>query len=232
MEMRGRIVGRAFRSWETFLLNRNYSRTLFLTDDNRDAALRLCKRKNHLMVNHPGISTSEFAPADHKENMVVFVGKFDVRKGVHDVLEVARALPKIPFLMIGWGTLEEELKSKASANVSFARIEDRDGLRRSLARATCFFLPSQGEGFPVAILEAMASGCAVVSTVPVSFAGVRVAPGDRNAMTAAIQRLWENPDEAIRLGARNRDLASSFSWEAHAIKLISIYREVLSERER
>ena len=231
MEMRGRMVGNAFRYWETFLLKREYARTLFLTEDNHEAALHLCRRKDRLLVNFPGISTSEFAPADRKENMVVFVGKFDVRKGVYDVLEVARALPQVPFLMIGWGALESELKSTAPENIRFSPIEDRDGLRRTLARASCFFLPSQGEGFPVAILEAMASGCAIVSTVPVSFEGMRVSPGDRSAMIAAIKALWENPDTAVQFGRRNRELASSFNWEAHVSKLINIYRTVISEQE-
>jgi glycosyltransferase involved in cell wall biosynthesis len=231
LEMRGPILGRAFRYWENFLVNRDFSRVLFLTDDNRETAVRLRNGPERLLVNHPGISTSEFSPAENKENMVVFVGKYDVRKGVHDVLEVARALPQVPFVMIGWGALEKELKSEAPQNVQFYPIEDRDALRRSLARAACFFLPSQGEGFPVALLEAMASGCAVVSTVPVNFAGVRVAPGDRSAMIAGIKRLWQEPGEMIRLGKINAELASKFSWEAHASRLINVYREVLSERE-
>lgn len=231
LAMRGKIIGRAFRRWENFLVRRNFDRTLFLTEDNQQTALRLCNRPSHFLVIHPGIDADEFSPADQKENMVVFVGKFDVRKGVDDVLEVARALPDIPFVMIGWGALEEQLKSRATQNVRFYPIDDRQGLRRFLARATCFFLPSQGEGFPVALLEAMASGCAVVSTVPVDFAGARVSPGDRNAMISAIKKLWEDPAEAIRLGNMNAESATRFSWEAHVSRLVEIYREVLSERK-
>ena len=229
IEMRGPVVGRACMYWERVLLSRHFSQTLFLSEDNRDQALKLCGSSDRFAVIPPGIDCNEFSSDPEKQNIVVFVGKFDTRKGVYDVLNVACALPQIPFVMIGWGALADSLRSIASSNVSFHPIEDRDGLRRWLACASIFFLPSVGEGYPVALLEAMASGCAIVSTVPVPFEGERVVPGDRNSMINAIRTLWECPAKARRAGKINTERAKQCSWHGHVAKLISIYRAVLAD---
>jgi len=232
IDMRGPVVGRAYMYWEKLLATRGFSRLLFLTEDNREAAIRLGARAAHTSVNRLGITPGEFVSALEKENIVLFVGKFDVRKGVYDVLEVARALPHVPFVMIGWGSLESELRTLAPQNVRFYSIEDRSGLRNWMGRASTFLLPSRGEGFPLALLEAMASGCAAVATVSVDFEGAHVAPGDREAMIASIKKLWAHPDEARRLGEINAELAKQFSWENHISRLIAVYREVIDEGRR
>ena len=229
IEMRGPMVGRACMYWERILLRRRFSQTLFLSEDNRDQAIKLCGSSGRFLVTPPGIDPNEFSSDPEKQNIVVFVGKFDVRKGVYDVVEVARELPQVPFVMIGWGSSEESLRSMAPSNVSFHPIEDRNGLRRWLACASIFFLPSVGEGYPIALLEAMASGCAIVSTVPVPFEGEKVAPGDRNSMIKAIRALWECPAKARNAGRINSETAKQCSWQTHVSKLISIYRAVLSD---
>ena len=231
-DMRGPLLGRMWMFWEKLLVRRNFSRLLFLTEDNREAAIHLGADRKRTVVNVPGIVAGEFSPAAVKDNIVVFVGKFDVRKGIFDVLEVARALPCVPFFMIGWGSREAELRSMAPANVRIFTQPQRAVIRDCVGRAAIFLLPSRGEGFPVALLEAMAAGCAVVASVPLHFEGFRVAPGDRTAMIRAIAALWQNPAEARRLGETNIGLANQYSWDEHVNRLLQVYREVLDERHR
>jgi len=164
----------------------------------------------------------------HKE--VLFVGKFDARKGVYDVLEVARALPQIHFRMIGYRGKEEDLRQTAPPNVEISSFQERGALQEAFARASIFFLPSKGEGFPVALTEAMASGCAVVSSVPLTFEGISVGPGDRKQMVEAISRLWSDPAETARMGKENVELAKAYTWERHVDMLLRTYRETLEDQ--
>jgi glycosyltransferase involved in cell wall biosynthesis len=88
-----------------------------------------------------------------------------------------------------------------------------------MGAATLFALPSivapdgQMEGIPVALMEAMASGKAVVSTtlsgipelVENGTSGVLVPPGDSKALARALRSLLENPERARILGQRAQE---------------------------
>ena len=84
-----------------------------------------------------------------------------------------------------------------------------------------FFLPSRKETFGLVILEAMASGCAVVSTSPLDFRGARVAPGDVPAMIGAIDHIWSDRRMALNFGEENRRLAESRGQERQQLMKIS-----------
>jgi glycosyltransferase involved in cell wall biosynthesis len=80
-------------------------------------------------------------------------------------------------------------------------------------RARVFALPSQGEGMPIAMLEAMAAGLPVVAT-PVGgvgdvirddVEGILVPPSDPSALGRALSQLVENPDRARAMGDRARE---------------------------
>jgi glycosyltransferase involved in cell wall biosynthesis len=76
----------------------------------------------------------------------------------------------------------------------------------------------RGTNMSVAMLEAMAAGCAVIgSTMPISHArilaegrGVPVAPGDVEAMTQALARLLAHPEEARAAGERARSFVCTY----------------------
>lgn len=100
---------------------------------------------------------------------VVSVGRLSYEKGV-DLLLDALAEPvlrehELSVVIVGDGPLREVLESKARTlhlEVEFAgAMLDPDSILR---RSKIFALPSRSEGHPLALLEAMASGC-----VPVAF---------------------------------------------------------------
>ncbi|HJT86943.1 MAG TPA: glycosyltransferase family 4 protein, partial [Bryobacteraceae bacterium] len=162
-------------------------------------------------------------------DVVLFAGKFERRKGVVEVIETARALPEVRFRMLGWGPEKTFLERSAPPNVEISG-ETGEEYRASLGRARIFFFPSRAETFGIVLIEALASGCAIVSSVPLDFAGARVQPGDSAAMVEAIRRLWEQPEACREAGIQNLKLAARYSWDAYTSSVLDLYSTVLASR--
>lgn len=106
-------------------------------------------------------------------------------------------------------------------------------LSRLLSSVDLFVLPSEAEGIPLALQEAMTHGVPVVATYAAGYAHafektdiVSVAR-DSGSVRAALRRLADDPAERARLAARSRAVgASSFSLEAFADAYETLYREL------
>ncbi len=90
--------------------------------------------------------------------------------------------------------------------------------------------PSQSEGLPIAVLEAMSYGKAVIgSDIPenmelLSESGVPVPVGDTNALAHAILDLVRDPMQASALGRLSREIVESdYHWDDIAKKTSAVY---------
>jgi glycosyltransferase involved in cell wall biosynthesis len=93
-------------------------------------------------------------------------------------------------------------------------VHDRETLRQYLCAADFYVLPSRSEGFPNALIEAMACGLPVVASdiagVPDIVVrggepgGLLVPPGDNHALYEAISRLVDDPALRSRLARQAR----------------------------
>ena len=84
------------------------------------------------------------------------------------MIRTAQELPDIKFMIVGKGREMNRLKSIAPKNVKFLGFVPEKRLIDLYSRALVFCLPSIGETFGFVQLEAMASGCAIVSTIPLT----------------------------------------------------------------
>ncbi len=108
----------------------------------------------------------------HDVPRVLFVGNLSERKGVSDLLQALAqtALADVPLKLTlagggdiaGYAAKAERLG--VSGKVHFHGWAGQDELARLLAEADVLVLPSYDEGLPLAILEALAHGVAVVCT--------------------------------------------------------------------
>jgi glycosyltransferase involved in cell wall biosynthesis len=106
-----------------------------------------------------------------------------------------------------------------------------------LAEWDIFVLASRRDPFPLAVLEAMAMGLAVVGTrvdgVPEQLgedAGLLVEPGDADAIAAAVLRLADSPDLRASLGAAaRRRVERKFTLEQQVAGLERFYYAALGE---
>lgn len=170
-----------------------------------------------------GIDTDSFQPATPEERrqlrrkfhlpefgkVVLFVGRLVEKKGVDLFIEVCRGLPRLHFLMVGDGPL----RPPALANLSWVPFMTPTEMPEVYRTANIFLLPSHGEGFPVSVQEAMATGLPVVISKKQPFgtlleqeAAVLVADRIAVAFSETLIRLSEDHDFARNLGKRAREL--------------------------
>jgi glycosyltransferase involved in cell wall biosynthesis len=111
---------------------------------------------------------------------------------------------------------------------------------RLLRAFDVFALASSHEGMPVALLEAMALGVAVVAArvggvpevVTSGGDGVLVPPGDPAALAAALEELLADPTRAGSLGAAAALTAERFSLEATVRRTQEVYDEAMAGGRR
>ena len=111
---------------------------------------------------------------------------------------------------------------------------DGDQKARAMSRSEIFLLPSTSEGLPVALLEAMAHGRAVVASrvggipevVTDDADGVLVPPGDPGRLAKAVRALAGDPERRARLGQAARERARRLNDEEVSGRLHTIYREL------
>lgn len=224
-KMRGAILGGLSMFVEKFQINHDYDKLIFLSDYARDSALDIGVKKKLTQVIKPGIEFEKYK-VGKKESFVLFVGRLAKQKGLESLLNVARELPEVKFLIVGTGEQEESLKSMATKNVHFLGFVPEKKLIDLYSRALIFCLPSVAETFGFVLLEAMASGCAIVSTVPLDYEGFRVDVEKKDSLKKAIKNLIDNPKVARKMGKINRKKAKKYRWDDFIKNLIKIYDDV------
>lgn len=138
--------------------------------------------------------------------------------------------------IIGGGPLHGALLQQAQALKIASRVEflgDRDDVPDLLANATFVVHPSDSEGSPNAVLEAMACGRAVVATnvgdIPYLLdngkSGFVVACGDDAMLVDRILQLLTDRDLCRRMGAEGRRKAEkAFGLDSLVADTLAVYR--------
>lgn len=181
--------------------------------------------------------------APEEPGRVVFLGRADRNKGIEILLEALASLraqhPQVRLAVGGDGDLaalgrrvESMGMSEAVEILGWLGAGRRD---EELDRAQVFALPSFDEGLPMAMLEAMAHGKAVVVT-PVGgipdvivdgVNGLLVPPADAVALARAIERVVSEPPLGRRLGEAARlTVAQRHSAQEIVARLSSLYQEL------
>ena len=144
----------------------------------------------------------------------LFVGRLSAEKGVRTLLTAWRKNLGLPLRIYGTGPLETELRALVEQErlpVEFCGFGDRQQIYAAMREAAMLVVPSEWyEGFPMVVLEALACGTPVVASrigslgevVVEGITGIHFAPGNANALAAAIVRL--KTDQRLLSAMRNR----------------------------
>jgi glycosyltransferase involved in cell wall biosynthesis len=164
-------------------------------------------------------------------------------KGVEHLVEAASMLFKMgfeaDFLLVGEGplkvTMQRMARSAGLTKVKFVDFIPPALVPKLIRECLMFVLPSIREGFPRTLVEAMASGKAVVAantpTIREGLAGcgVLVKPRDAKSLADAIMNLAGQSAARKALGQKARAAAlTRYDWRHVLSKLSSLYQETLT----
>ncbi|WP_268258151.1 glycosyltransferase family 4 protein [Halopiger djelfimassiliensis] len=180
--------------------------------------------------------------SDTKDQTIVYVSHLSERKGAAEFATAISALVDqqdgLTVHVAGSGQYADRIEQLEDEynEVNYHGYVSEEKKRDLLADGTIFVLPSYAEGLPIAILEAMAAGNAIVSTsvgsipeVITEDRGRVIEPGDPSALRTALQSLCRSNSEVSRMAVRNQEIVQTkYNWECIASELYDTYSELLS----
>jgi glycosyltransferase involved in cell wall biosynthesis len=183
---------------------------------------------------HPTAKTGEFKSRyGIGDGIVLFVGRLEKRKRPDTLVDAALECPETTFVIVGEGKMRRELEGKASRhnNIVFTGYLDSGELAQAFAAADVFVFPSEMETQGMVILEAMAAGCAVLSTDVGSASELldkkNLFPvGDSQALSKKIKALMESGKRLAAEKKENRKVAMKYSIEEMVQKTCRIYGKI------
>lgn len=166
--------------------------------------------------------------------VLVWLGRFTEVKRPDLVVEVAKKLPHLVFVMAGDGELRERIKSIAPDNL---RVVGVHSAAEMWAIADLALLTSDSEGMPLSIIEAQMCGVPVVATNVGSVSEIvehgvtgMLCEKDVDRISTAITELVAKPEMLKKMSnaAKARALGL-FSRDVMVNKHIAVYREILDK---
>lgn len=194
-----------------------------------------------------GVDTScfyrkEFRMREENEPIrFVFVGGTKQLKGLSYMLDAFQMIDhkKATFTIVGADNLSAELKAKYANDVIFAGMIPHDKIGDTLQNYDVMVFPSLGEGFSLAVTEAMACGLPIISSTNTGVNDFIV--DGRNGFIIPVQssdaiakkmRWFINHREQIpEMGENAIKTAKSLTWEMYHKKVAVAVEEII-EREK
>lgn len=161
-----------------------------------------------------GFSTEDF--------IVSFVGSFDERKGVDRLIDAVKDDKDIKLVLIGKGK-----QIQTNEQIIHAGGLPHDEIVTYLNASDVFVLPTRAEGCCNAIVEAVACGLPIISSVGEfnddildSSNSIRINPDSVSEIKEAIEELRNNPKRCNELSEGSTAIAERLTIEARATKIL------------
>jgi len=173
---------------------------------------------------------------------VLFFGRLVLEKGTDLFTQIMLSLQQsglpIQPLIIGAGPAESRMKEELPDGIFTGHLESQE-LATAVASADVLVNPSLTEAFGNVVLEAMASGLAIVAPrVPSTtnllqdgVTGLLCKPGDAKDFISSVRRLVCEPDQRRKLGEAAREAARAYDWDGASEAVFRVYQEAVRGRK-
>lgn len=185
---------------------------------------------------------------DPPQVALAFVGNLLPHKGLLAAVEALSSITVAPWKLIVVGSGPDEASARllsvrlgVSDRVVFLGRRTPDAVERIVGACDALVLPSEVEGLPYVILEAMASSKPVVATrvygIPEAVhdgeTGLLVSPGNVAELSRALRTVIVSADLRERMGRAGRALFEAcFTLERQLAEMSSLYRELATGKRR
>jgi glycosyltransferase involved in cell wall biosynthesis len=201
-------------------------------------------RKTRFIPN--GVNRPEAQPAQlieekfglQKNSYILFLGRIVPEKGLRYLVEAFRQVKTDKKLVIAGGASDtsefmQELKTLASTDqrILFAGFVQGKLLEELYSNAYIYTLPSDLEGMPLSLLEAMSYGnCCLTSDIPecatvVADHGITFRKGDVAELAYTLQALCDDPNQVARYQSQAADyICSRYNWDDVTEQTLALYK--------
>ena len=158
----------------------------------------------------------------HQRKKILFVGRFVEKKGLPVLRELAVQQPEWDFLLVGSGPIDPV--GWQLPNIKLLGRKNRPELAEIFRNSDALVLPSVGEGFPLVIQEAMATGIPVYCGTESAIAdpnatryltGIEIDLGDPQKTAQQFSQEIENGPCGPNLSA-SAYARATYDWDANA----------------
>ncbi|MGJ8648949.1 MAG: glycosyltransferase family 4 protein [Opitutaceae bacterium] len=182
--------------------------------------------------------------------VVMYSGAFGATHDIDSMLKAAELLSDLPdvlLLLVGKGTrqheIEAEVKRLGASNVKLLPWQPLEAVPLSLAAADCHIVtldaPYAGISFPSKFYTSISVGAAIMAiaseetalgqTVRDSEIGYVIPPGKPEKMAEAIRELHSDPQRALDMRQRSRQLAEDYYDEAYCTgQYVDLIKDIFS----
>lgn len=176
-------------------------------------------------------------PEDH---LLLYVGRLSYEKQIDTLKPILERVPGTRLAIVGDGPARAALEQHfAGTNTKFMGYLKGLELSQAFASADIFTFPSAMETFGLVIVEAMASGLPVVTTlvggakdvIKRGETGYAYPVGDVNGLVEGVQAIVSEPGNRARMSVLARSFAETQTWEATMDEVIERYQELMRRAE-
>jgi UDP-glucose:(heptosyl)LPS alpha-1,3-glucosyltransferase len=233
---------------------KNSKKIIAVSNEVRDQILALYQIPVEKIVVIPnGVDLARFKPDAEKrarirkelaigndDRVLIFIGHLFEIKGLDYVLDAIKLLPEMRLIVVGEGVNIHSYKQRIAMQGRDRQVCFLGTVLKHnedyYSAADVFILPSESEGFPLAALEAAASGLPLITTRTGGLSDL-VVPGEngffiqRDAVEIrdVLLRLTKDSELMRRMGARSRERAQSYSWDETVRRIEMVYHQILTK---
>jgi capsular exopolysaccharide synthesis family protein len=173
---------------------------------------------------------------------ILYVGRLSLEKRVHDLIQAYQQLqqPRVKLVIVGSARAQDpyaaELKALASGNpdILFTGAVYGEELAEWYDNAYVYVLPSQMEGLPITLLEAMSLGrCCIASDIDANTEaldgkGILFPTGDTAALRDRLQEALDDPARVQQIGTTlYQHVLNHYTWTLVTDQFIRFYQKAL-----
>jgi glycosyltransferase involved in cell wall biosynthesis len=189
------------------------------------------------IVVKPNFLLRDPGSGSHGGKFALYVGRLSPEKGIGALVRLWALLdPGIPLRVIGSGPLQS-LAAGSPSTVEWLGWLPHDRVLAAMRDASFLVFPSKWyEGFPMVLLEAMATGLPVIASrygslpeiVEDGESGLLIAPGDTERWTDILRWAISHPQALAAMGRRARQLFErKYTQEKGSRMLLDVYRQTI-----
>ncbi|MDB9235517.1 glycosyltransferase family 4 protein [Halorubrum ezzemoulense] len=202
-----------------------------------------------ISIIHNGVDCEKFTPqaGESQEKQILFVGRLKESKGVYSLIRafarVTDEHPQATLTIVGEGPLKDSLvdlveKHHLSDKVEFRGNIPNHELPSIYAESTVFSLPTNAEGLPRTVLEALACETPVLtSDLPqleplVEGVGLTFSRGSLDKLECGLRKMLDDAERREMMGKRGRKrVMKNYSWAETVRETTDVYYKILEKSE-